>query len=282
MRPRTPAALVSVVACTLTSPSFAGNTIDPRGVYFHSYTGPFSATEWIHIWEIEGERRYEFSDIRGLVPYRGTITTQGAITWDTTANTSGSGAFLSQNRASQTLVFNGSNFPSELYRAPGTDAEFITQIDSREQGDTSLSGQWSVLIEALDPMSGDVLSTRTERFDVLVTDELVRLTSETGDFMQGVFETDDHAGFRVVVPGGLGERFRSFEGSETNTSMNILGDLRYDGADTFTATMLLQSRAAPGPNQHQFIERYTASRVPAPGGALALGLGAMVSARRRR
>lgn len=282
MRPKTSAVVLSVVALAVTVPAFAGDDIDPRGVYFHSYSGPSNATEWIHIWDIEGDRRYEFSDIRGLVPYRGTITTDGAITWDTVGNISGSGTFLGQNRASQTLVFNGSDFQSELWRAPGTDAEFITQIDSREQGDTSLSGEWSVLIEALDPQSGDVLSSRTELFDVLVTDDLVRLTSETGDAVQGVFETERHAGFRVVVPNGLAERFRSFAGSETNTNRNILGDLRYDGADAFSATMLLQTRAGPGPNQRQFVERYTATRVPTPGGGVVLACGLLAVARRRR
>lgn len=282
MRPKTRFFVLSALTLAFNPAAFAGDDIDPRGVFYHSYTGPFSATEWIHIWDTEGDRRYEFSDVRGLVPYAGTISTDGVITWDTTANTGGGGAFVGQNRASQTLVYNGSNFPSELYRAPGTDADFITRIDSREDGDASLTGRWSVFIEALDPMSGDVLSTRTELFDVLVSGDLVRLTSETGSYVQGVFETDDHAGFRVVVPNGLAERFRSFEGSETNTTMNILGDLRYDGADAFTATMLMQSRAAPGPNQHQFAERYTATRVPAPGGVLALGLGGALAVRRRR
>jgi hypothetical protein len=139
-----------------------------------------------------------------------------------------------------------------------------------------------VLIESLDPMSGEVLETRTEQYGVSVTGDLVRLTSETGAYVQGVFETDDHAGFRVVAPAGLGERFRSFAGSETNLGLNVMGDLRYEGGDTFEATMLLQSRTAPGANQHQFVERYTGVRVPAPGGAAVLTLGLALRRRRRR
>ncbi len=282
MRPRTVAVIVSALAVVLCPPAArAGVQIDPRGVFFHSYSGPSSATEWVHIWGIDGDRRYEFSDVRGLVPYRGSIDQAGVIAWDTTATTGGGGQFLNQNRASQTLVYRGDDYASELWRAPGTDSEFITRIQSREDGDASLEGEWRVEIDSLDPRTGALLGSRTEDYAVTVVGDLVRLTSSDGTYFQGVFETAGHAGFRVVLPGPAQARFRSFEGSETNSGLNVMADLRRTGADSFEAVFLLQTRNAPGPLQDQFVERYTAVRVPAPGSGACVVVGGVLIARRR-
>ena len=275
--------VAGIAAClSVCSPALGGETIDPRGVYFHSYTGPSSATEWITIWETEGDRRYEFSDMRGIAPYGGMISAAGQITWDSVANRSGTGQFSTPNRASQTLIYFGGEYASELYRAPGTDAEFITQIDSREDGDASMAGQWRVTVDELDAMTGDLLGTREELMQVDVTGDLLRITGADGAFFQGVFETPDHAGFRVMLPSATAERFRSFDGSITNSGFNVLGDIRYDGADAFSGAILTQSRTPVGPNQHQFVEVYTAVRVPAPGGGIAIAIGMALGARRRR
>ncbi len=283
MRPRTVArAAVAIALTTIVPAAVAGDPIDPRGVYFHSYTGPSSATEWVHIWETGGDRRYEFSDIRGLVPYQGTIDTAGVITWDTTATLGGGGQFLNQNRASQTLRYQGSDYQSELWRAPGTDADFITRLESRENGDVSLAGDWRIVIDTLDPMTGDEINSRTEDLGVSVAGDLIRLTAGDGTYYQGVFETSDHAGFRVVVPNPAQSRFRSFDGSETNSGLNVMGDLRRTGADSFEAVFVLQTRNAPGPLQDQYVERYTAVRVPAPTGVACVGVGVALAARRRR
>ena len=258
-------------------------TIDPRGVYFHRFTGPSSGAEWIHIWGIEGDNRYRFSDVRGFAPYDGEILSNGQITWDTGGGQSGSGMFTSQNEATQTLVYFGGNYASTLRRAPGTDASFITRIDSRTNGDASIAGGWDLQIKELDPETGEVLSESTMGATASVTDDRLRLTYDDGTYFQGVFEEDDHAGFRVVLPnGGLVPEFRSFAGSETSLTMNLLGDFRMTGEDSFNATFLTQSRTTPGSHTMGVYVITGTRAVPAPGGVGVLGVATVLVARRRR
>ncbi len=264
---------------------FAGadaGVIDPRGVYFHSYTGPFSAIEWIDIRALDGEDRYQFSDIRGIAPYQGEILGGGQITWDTTALQSGAGVFSSQDDATMTLQYQGGTYHSTLRRAPGTDAGFITQIDSRVNGASSVNGQWNIEIQELNAQTGEVVGTQMTTAGTTVDGDLLMLTYADGTSFQGVFEESDHAGFRVVLPGGgLGGEFGSFAGSESSLTMNLLGDFRMTGADAFSATFLTQTRRQPGA-QEQFVHVITASRVPAPGVSAVLGGFALLAGSRRR
>lgn len=274
---------VSAVAALLslaTVPA-SGGTINPEGVFFHRYTGPFAAVEWIHIWDSEGESRYRFSDIRGIAPYDGQITSDGTITWDTLPSQSGFGQFTTQDHATQTLLYQGGTYASTLQRAPGTDASFITRIDSREDGASIANGSWNVLIETLDAETGAVLASEQTLVTTVVTGDLLRLEQSDGTFYQGVFETGTTAGFRVVAPRGVTPEFDSFNGSETSWNQNLLGDFRMLGDDAFGATMLLQTRRAPG-QQVQSVYRLSGSRVPAPGGlGVVLALGVMGGRRRR-
>ena len=267
----------------LASTTTAGETIDPRGVFFHSYTGPFSAVEWIDIRAIDGENRYQFSDIRGLAPYQGQISPNGQITWDNTGNSSGTGQYSDQDNATMTLNYFGGTYQSTMRRAPGTDADFITQIESRESGNTSLAGDWDLTINQLDPTTGDLILSSTMSGSISVTDDIMRLSYDDGTYFQGVFESENHAGFRVVLPvGNLPDQFASFEDSETSLTQNLLGDLRFDGVDGFSATFLTQTRRAPGAQQ-QFVYTVSGTRaVPTPSGLGIAGLGLLAASRRRR
>lgn len=275
--------LSSVLAAllSLTAVKAHADLVDPRGVFFHSYTGPFSAIEWIHIWEIEGDNRYRFSDIRGIAPYDGVITPEGVITWDTLPTQSGSGQFTTQDNATQTLLYQGGTYESTLRRAPGTDASFITRIDSREQGAAIANGSWDLLIETLDAQTGDLLASEHMAANTIVTGEILRIEQADGTFYEGVFETATTAGFRVVAPRGVTPEYDSFEGSATSWTRNLLGDFRMQGDDAFSATMLLQTRRQPG-QQAQTVYRLTGSRVPAPGGAAVMLAMGLLSTRRRR
>lgn len=263
--------------------AMAGPVIDPRGIFFHSYTGPSAAIEWIDFRALEGDRRYQFSDIRGLAPYLGEIDTEGNITWDNTGSTSGTGLFSDQDNATMTLQYFGGTYHSTLRRAPGTDADFITQIESRAQGNTSYEGSWDLSISELDAASGALISKSSMTASISVIGDLVRLEYDDGSYYQGVFETEDHAGFRVVLPaGGLEDQFASFEGSETSLAINLLGDLRFDGTDAFNATFLTQTRRPPG-RQDPFVYTITGTRaVPAPGGLALFTVCGLVVGRRRR
>ena len=189
-----------------TSIAAGGEPIRPQGVYFHSYTGPFSGLEWIHIWEIDGADRYRFSDMRGIAPYDGEILPDGRITWDTTPISSGAGMFTSPNEATQTLIYQGGVYPSTLRRAPGTDSDFLTRIGSRTDGDASIEGRWDLTITELDAATGDVLTSTTIGASTSVDGDLLSLIYDDGRSFTGVFEDADHAGFRVLAAdGALGE-----------------------------------------------------------------------------
>lgn len=276
------AALITGVAllCSTISPASAGS-IRPEGVFFHSYTGPFSAVEWIHIRESDGADRYRFSDIRGIAPYDGRILGNGQITWDATASQSGFGQFTTQDDATMTLMYQGGQYQSTLRRAPGTDADFITRIDSREAGNSAITGRWDLTVTELDAATGTVIGSSETGATALVTDDLLRLTYDDGTYYQGVFEEAGRAGFRVVLPGTFVDEFNSFAGSETSLSMNLMGDFRLEGEDAFSAVFLTQNRRPPG-QQSQFVHVVTATRaVPAPGVGVCL-LGGVLAVRRRR
>lgn len=283
MRTQTALAATIAWAALLGGASNAcAGTIRPQGVFFHSYTGPFSAVEWVHIWEIDGADRYRFSDIRGLAPYDGQILASGQITWDSTGSQSGSGQFSTQNDATMTLVYQGGQYQSTMRRAPGTDADFITRIDSREAGDARVNGRWDLTVTELDAMTGTVIGSTEIGATALVSGDVLRLTCDDGTYYQGVFEETDHAGFRVVLPGTFVDEFNTFEGSETSLSMNLMGDFRLTGENTFEATFLTQTRRSPG-QQDQFVHVVTATRaVPAPGVAAMCGVFGVLATRRRR
>jgi hypothetical protein len=237
----------------------SGQMIDPRGVFFHSYTGPASGLEWIDIRKIDGPDRYQFSDIRGIAPYRGEIV-DGNIDWDNTGTSSGIGTFSTQDDATMTLMYFGGSYQSTLRRAPGTDADFTTQIDSPTMGSGIANGQWNLVVSDLDPSTGLVLNELHTTATTVVDDELLRLTLEDESYFQGVFEEPMRVGFRVVVPSGnLPAQFASFPGSETSLTRNLLGDLRFE-TNSFSATFLTQTRTAPG-SQRQFVQVLTGTRV---------------------
>lgn len=269
-----------VVACSLGSASMGGD-IDPRGVFFHEFSGPFSGREWIHIWDLPGDNRYQFSDILGVAPYDGEILPTGQITWDSLPSQSGTGQFTSQDQANQTLVYQGGTYTSTMRRAPGTDASFITRIHSRENGDAGVAGDWNVTIDRLDAETGALISTEDSTATTTVAGDLLRIEQSDGTFYQGVFETGTTAGFRVIGQFVFGQSYATIEGSETSWTQNLLGDFRMTGDDTFSATMLLSTRRQPSV-QEQTVYRITGSRVPAPGAAgMLLAAGALASRRRR-
>ncbi len=261
--------------------SAGAQAIDPRGAFFHDYASTsFSGVEWITIIDRPGDRRYEFNDIRSLTPFSGTIAESGATVWDV-GQVSGTGMFDSQNHARFNLRFGSSNFTSEIWRAPGTTADFLTRLETPEAGRPELEGEFLVTVDELDPRTGALLGTRSERMVLGVMGDTLRLTEADGDYIQGVFESVDAVGFRVVVPAPARSDYATFPGSATNRGLNIMADLRFLSDDAFGATVLLQTRTGPG-NQTQFVERFSAVRVPTPGsGAAAVG-GLLWFSRRRR
>ncbi len=257
-------------------------SIDPRGVFLHNYSGPFSGWEWIQIVDQPGDRRYEFSDLRGAVPYRGSIADDGTTIWDTTGTTGGSGVFANEHRATFDLVFGASTFTSDIWRAPFTDADFITSIESREAGDTALAGSWDVTVQTVDPRTGGVTTANTDTLGVEVSDDLMRLTvGSSGVSYQGVFESPGRVGFRVQRRGNVPDAFKTYDGSAYSVNANLLGDLRVTGADSFEAVLLTENRGNGGNLNPEQI-RLLATRVPAPGGPALVAAGVLLAARRRR
>ena len=195
--------------------SAVAQSVDPRGVFFHEYSAAsFAGTEWITMIAQPDDRRYEFSDIRALSPFSGTVEPDGSTVWDAGAVT-GTGAFNTQDRASFSVNFSATPVGLELWRAPATTPDFITRLDTPIEGSPALAGEFRVRIDQLDPRSGVLMSSRDETMMFDVFGQTLRLTEPDGDFMQGVFEDASAVGFRVVTPIATRADYRSFIGSET-------------------------------------------------------------------
>ena len=255
------------------------NASEPSGLYFHQFEGSFDGTEWSTWGQRPSDNRYEFSDLTSAGTFSGTIAENGTIQLD---NAQGTGAFTSDDEAFIDFTISGGfNFHSEMRRAPHTDDRFPVFMRDSQQGDTALSGQWEAHISVVDPWSGNVLETSSEQFEVLIEDDTIRLTDESGTFYQGVWFEDDQAGFRVIHPRARIPRYRTFEGSETNLDRDIIADLRLldDGSMTFA---LFDQTRVPVGSQEQQMRYIELTRVPSPSAMIVLATGGLVITRRRR
>lgn len=254
-------------------------SVTPPGLYFHSFTGSATGSEWSTWGALEGEGRYEFSDLSAAGHYPATVTPEGGITLD-----HGRGTGMFRKDGSGTIDFTlgpNATFHSEFHRAPRTDERFPVFYTGAVFGQGGLTGAWSARVSTLDPDTGAVLTEGDETVHLLVQSTTVRLTTPGEAYYQGVWLADDQAGFRVVSPRPSDPRYRTFPGSATSETLDMVGDLRVTDADHVTVLLFFQSRAGLG-HQVQTVRVYELSRVPAPGSAALLGAGVLTLARRRR
>ncbi len=233
----------------------AGETIEPTGIYFNAFTGPFSGTEWFQVVPIAGTNRYRMADIFSG-GFNCTITPEGEITLDGGV---GDGSFSDADNFVVT-PFLGGTFTFDNNRAPFTTSAFPLEMQSPVAGNELLEGTYRSLTQQINPVTGAVIGGGFETVTILVNGGTFRITDPQGLFFQGVFETPVQSVFRVVVPTPSDPRFRTIPGSSINFTQNMLGEARIETVNRWTATVLLQSRTPLG-QQTQLLFRFTADRV---------------------
>jgi hypothetical protein len=231
-------------------------SIDPRGVYFNSFTigATISGTQWWQVIPLPGApNQYRLASIFG-VGFNGTITADGVITLDGGA---GMGSFSNPDE----FILDGGASSNACFRAPFTDPDFPLTLTTPVLGNPLLSDAWLSVTEAFDPHTGRSLGQTSQNLTVAVEGDTFRITiDEDGTFYQGVFDTHLRVGFRVVEPAPTNPSFQSFEGSSTNAGMNVLGEATLLGTNHFNAVILLQSLDPVGAQTQQLL-RFSAARV---------------------
>jgi len=275
---------VIVIAAAVGGAGLAGTragaeTIDPRGLFFHAFTGSAAGSEWATWGALGPPDRYEFSDLRSSGAYQATFAEGGSFTLD---GGSGAGSFSDQDHGVIDFTLGpGTNFHSVLTRAPYTDAGFPVFFTSAVTGDASLAGSWDATVRLVNPATGAIESSSAASFGVTVTGTTVRFTNAAGAYYQGVWMGGSRAGFRVIDRVPADAKYRTFPGSATSINQNMLGELRVGGANAMTLTLFFETRR-PFPQQTQTMQVIELTRAPAPGAPSAvLGAGALALRRRR-
>ncbi len=252
--------LYLTICCVLLySTAGTAQPIDPRGIYFVSFNGSFSGTEWFEITPTPaGGNRFVLSNITGG-SFPGAITPQGDISLDGL----GEGSFSGQDNFMFTASVSGTPFAFEGNRVPMTTTDFPLRLDSPRPANELLAGAWENVFEIIDAENGETISQTAEALIITTDNNNLRMTDSDGNFFQGVFENGVQVGFRRIFPdpGGLFADFASFPGSEYNlTDENILGEVRFLNVNSYIANFLLQTRRPLG-LQEQRIIRYTGTRM---------------------
>lgn len=275
-RTRVIAVAVAISVCV---GAMARGSVAPQGLYFHSFTGSVSGSEWATWAPRPGANAYEFSDLSSGGTYQATVTPEGAITF---AAGRGSGTFHDENRATMDFTLGGGLvFHSEIVRAPLTDERFPVLFTGAVAGDDSRTGEWHAVIRSVDRITGETLEERSEPVSVASVDSTVRLTLLDGTFFQGVWVAGDQASFRVIEPSARLTRYRTIPGSETSVDLDMVGEVRITGANSMSAVLAFQTRTPLGA-QIQTLTHISLSRVPAPGAAIPLATLVLASRPRRR
>lgn len=250
-----------------------------QGLFFHEFTGSVDGSEWSTWGPIAGEGRLEFSDLTAGGTYPATVAPDGSFTLD---NGAGTGAFTDEHGAFIHFSLPGGlAFESVIRRAPYTDRFFPVFAAPPVPGDTSLTGLWRARVLDVDPSTGETLHEHTRAVRVDVAGTTVRVTDEDGSFVQGVWRSDEQAGFRVIHPTPRLPRYRTFAGSALSASTNMVGDLRVLSDHQMTLAVFFQSRAPLG-EQEQTMRYYELTRVPAPWAPVPIASACLLGARRRR
>lgn len=260
--------------------SAAAAAIDPAGLYFHTFTGAATGSEWSTMASLGTPGRFEFADLPAAGVYPGTLDAFGKFTLD---RHQGTGNFVSDGTGSIEFTLGGGvNFHSKLARAPFTDARFPVFVTSTRSGDASFQGEWKATVRSIDPKTGESNVVDSDRhIDVAIVGKTIRLSSASGWYAQGVWVAEDQAAFRVIAPTPTNSRYRTIDGCEVSASLDCVGELRVVGKDSLTLALFYQSRDPFG-SQVQTGEYLEISRVPAPGTGLSFALGGLLVCRRRR
>ena len=232
----------------------------PQGLYFHTFTGSVTGSEW-STWRYLGTPgRYEFSDLTAGGHYAATVGADGSVDFDGTV---GEGMFAPDGSADLTFRFGlATVFHSHIVRAPYTDAQFPVVVSIPVAGDASLSGVWDATILEVDPATGATVEQTAGVVGVAVDGTTVRLDLPDGSYYIAAWQHAVRAGIRVIEPAPTVPIARTFPGCATSVDQDVVGEVRVLGPLAMSATLCLQTRVPFG-QQEQSMMHLELTR-PAP------------------
>ena len=125
-----------------------GQDIDPRGIYFNRFTGPFNGTEWFQVTQSNGTT-YLLRDIYGG-GWTGQINADG----DITINPFPQGMFVDPDNFLIFPSFAGGPFTFDCNRVPTTMTEFPLRLFTPRTANPLLDGQWNNTLQFINPETG--------------------------------------------------------------------------------------------------------------------------------
>lgn len=245
----------------------AVGAIDPRGLWFHAFTGSTAGAEWSLIQSAGNEPGlYQLSDFGGQ-GYRFRLGSDGRV--EVLGDAEGSEAGIDVSNAgsgSGSGRFDGpdqaridSRFPqmvgyhSLLSRAPGTAADFPMELGQRQAGDATLNGTWSARWRSLSPVSGTILHQEEREIEVVVETDTLRLQWNDSVWYQGVWAGPALAVFRVHTPGLNGGASLSLQGSELSEGLDMIGVARVVDPQHIQVQLFLQTRDGFGRQRQEML-----------------------------
>lgn len=223
-----------------------------QGIYFNEFTGGFSGDEYFEVRFLgttaAGESVLSMRDIAGG-GFRGTIDDDGEIVLE---NGLGFGSFAADRLVVEPNL-GGTPFVFDCFRVPGTDIDFPLSLDEGSvASDAAVNGEYDATLRFVDPITGATESSSQTTVTVLTGGDLGRITFPSGAIIQGVFDQTDRIAVRVSANASNPD-FGTFEGAGTNLSQDVLGEVVFDGGDSLSAVLLLQSRDPLGQQTQQVI-----------------------------
>jgi hypothetical protein len=233
-----------------------GNAREPdiSGIYLNRFSGGFSGTEWFAVIPVAGEpHKYRFADIvgggfAGRVDGREIVLDNGV----------GTGVVDGADGFTLNPQLGGQRFTFISTRAPGTTNDFVpTGSIDPQQANPELAGNWVSTTNMLDPKSGAPLGGGEETLRLTVNGPVLTITDPQGLYFSGVFVRPDMLEIRVIEGEGSQPSrqpiFKTLPGSASNVPQDIFGRVHFAGTDSFTATVLMQSRTALGAQKQRVV-----------------------------
>ena len=222
-----------------------------EGIYFNEFSGGFSGDEYFEVRFLgtaaDGQAVLSMRDIAGG-GFLGTIDDEGAIVLE---GGLGVGSFVPPDRLVVEPNLGGTPFVFDCVRVPGTDGEFPLTLDGPgEEADPEVAGDYAATLREVDPVTGETVSSSETSISVALGGSLGRVTFAGGALVQGVFDQPDRLALRVSANASNPE-FSSFDGGGTNLDQDVLGEVVFDGGDSVSGVLLLQSRDPLGQQTQQ-------------------------------
>jgi len=243
----------------------AQEVIDPSGIFFNRINGAVNTFEWFQISAINGENRYNLSNIFGE-GFDATITSEGVITLD---NGVGGGNFSDPDNFVIMLTIDGASSTFTANRTAFTAPDFPLQLDTPRPANPLFVDDWNNSFIVLNPATGAGAAPNNETIAFTTNANSLRIIDPAGvDFFQGVFENATDVAFRSITPSPSGV-FASFPGSDTQFfDSDLLGQGRFLNINEFEAIFLIQSRAGVQPVMQQLLRFVSVRANPLPLGDL--------------